>query len=277
MFCLRAAIISLCVLIAARPQWVDQQSQVDVEGIDIVLSLDISGSMQIFDDLHDRRSRIDVAKSEAINFIEKRINDPIGIVVFGAETLSLVPPTMDKELLRESVSKLKIGDVNPNGTALEQGLASAVARLRNSKASSKVIILLTDGQPTGASAISIEQAIDLAKQYNIRVYTMGVGSEHGGYIEYFGRVIEAGQQEDSIDRALLEHIANETGGKFFHAKSPREIKEIYNTIDQLEKTKQTSNLFSQSYEALSIFLWPLLILLLCEILLRTWFWRGLAW
>ena len=277
LYVIRAVVIALCVLLAARPQWVDRRSQVTVDGISIVLALDISGSMEIFDDLSDRRSRIDVAKSEAINFLEKRVNDPIGIVVFGAETLSLVPPTLDKALLKESVSKLKVGYVNPNGTALEQGLASAVARLRNSTSKSNVIILLTDGKPTGASAISMEQAIDLARQYKIKVYTMGIGSEHGGYIEYFGRVREAGGRDSAIDQALLERIARETGGRFFHAKNPREVREVYDTIDQLEKTKQTSNVFSRYHEALWFFLWPLLFLVALEVLLKSWLGRGIAW
>lgn len=277
MVVLRAGAILLCCLLAARPQWVDRRSQVTIDGINIVLALDISGSMELFDDLTDRRSRIEVAKTEAISFLEKRLNDPIGIVVFGAETLSLVPPTMDKALLKEAIAKLSVGYVNPDGTALEQGLASAVARLRNSKAKSNVIILLTDGKPTGSSAMSIEQAIDLAKQYKIKVYTMGIGSENGGYIEYFGRVMEAGRQDSAIDRALLERIASETGGKFFHAKNPREVRTVYETIDKLEKTQQTSNVFSHYHEALWPFVWLLLAFVGIEVLVKAWLWRGIAW
>jgi Ca-activated chloride channel homolog len=277
-FSLRAATLALLVLLSARPQWVDQHSKVNVEGVDIVLAMDISGSMQIFDDVSDRRTRISVAKTEAIKFIDKRVNDPIGIVIFGAETLSLVPPTLDKSLLKESVEKLEIGYINPNGTALEQGLASAVSRLRNSKAKSKIIVLLTDGQPTpGLSAISMDQATDLAKQYKIKVYTMGVGSPDGGYIEQFGRVMNVGAQDAGIDKELLRNIAEKTGGKFFHAKNPKEIAQIYNTIDQLEKTEQESDLFSNYYEAFWPFAIPLLFLIFADVILRTWFWRGLAW
>ncbi|MCK4499220.1 VWA domain-containing protein [Candidatus Babeliales bacterium] len=257
----------------------DTRSKVDVNGVDIVLALDVSGSMEIFDDPHDRRPRIQVAKEEAINFINKRPNDPIGLVVFAVDTLSLAPPTLDKSLLQESIEALEIGFVNPNGTALAQGLATAVSRLRNSKSKSKIVILLTDGQPTGRSKVSIKQAIKLAKQYKIKVYTMGIGNENGGYFQQFGRIIPAAGlgQDTGVDKKLLTHIAQETGGKFFAAHNPQEIRDVYNTIDQLEKTNRKADVFSRYYEAFWLFAAPLLVLLCLESLLRCWLWKGLAW
>jgi Ca-activated chloride channel family protein len=259
----------------ARPQWGDTKSHVDVEGIDIMLAIDISGSMQLFDDLQDRRSRIEVAKQEAINFIKNRPNDPIGIIVFGADTLSVAPPTLDKTMLTEAVKSLRIGFVNENGTALEQGLATAVARLRSSKTKNPIIILLTDGQPTGHSAVSIDQALAFAKEYIVKVYTIGIGRERGGYIEHYGRVFP--QQDSGVDKALLPNIAQETGGHFFMAQSPEEMRQIYAKINELEKTKQTVELFSTYYEAF----WHCMIILLCLLALETgmalFVWRGITW
>lgn len=274
-FGIRIASLCMMALLVARPQWGDTRSNIDIEGIDIMLAIDISGSMQLFDDINDRRSRIDVAKQEAVNFIKKRPNDPIGIIVFGADTLSVAPPTLDKTMLTEAVNSLKIGFVDENGTALEQGLATAVARLRSSKTKNPIIILLTDGQPTGHSAISIDQALTFAKEYNVKVYTIGIGNEQGGYIQHFGQIFP--QRDSGVDKALLARIATETGGSFFMAHNPEEMRQIYEKINQLEKTKQTVELFSTYYEAFWQCMLILLLLLLTEGFLTIFIWKGIAW
>jgi len=246
-------------------------SIMQVEGIDIVLTLDVSGSMQIFDDLRDRRQRIQVAKDEAVRFIEKRIDDPIGVVIFARDSISRCPLTLDKNILRQVVGELELGYINPDGTSLGTGLATAVNRLRKSKAKSKIIILLTDGEPT-PEKVSPESAIDLAKQFGIKVYTIGIGNEKGGYIQHpFLGVHEVGI---SLNTQLLKKIANETGGMFFRASNPKQLREIYNKIDALEKTEYQTDIFHKFYEAFLSFIWVVLLLLGLELFLRLFIWRG---
>ncbi|MCK4499479.1 VWA domain-containing protein, partial [Candidatus Babeliales bacterium] len=131
---------------------------------------------------------------------------------------------------------------------------------------------------TGRSKVSIKQAIKLAKQYKIKVYTMGIGNENGGYFQQFGHIVPAGNRQDTgVDKKLLTHIANETGGRFFAAQNPKEIRDVYNTIDKLEKTKREADVFSHYYEAFWLFAFPLLVLLCIEAFLKFWLWKGLAW
>ena len=273
LFALRAAAILCLIFLVARPQWVDEKSNLNVEGIDIAISLDVSGSMQVFDDLQDRRQRIEVAKQEAIRFVEKRTNDPIGVVIFGRDALTLCPLTLDKKMLKEIIGSLKLGTIDPRGTFLGTGLATAVNRLKHSKAKSKIIILLTDGMPTPPEKINPETAIELAKQFEIKVYTVGIGNEHGGYVQdgFFG-IQQAGIK---LNDALLKDIAEQTGGKYFKAGSPREMRTVYDTINKLEKTKIESNMFHNYYEAFLLFIWIIFLLLGIEFFLKLWLWRGI--
>jgi Ca-activated chloride channel homolog len=269
---LRGGMLILLSFCVARPQWVDERSHVDVEGVDIVLAIDVSGSMQLFDDLKDRRSRIKVAKDEAVRFIGKRINDPIGIVFFGKEALSRCPLTLDKNFLKEIVAQLELGVIDPNGTWLGTGLATAISRLKNSKAKNRVVILLTDGAPTPPEKIDPDIAIELACQFGVKVYTVGIGNKEGGYISHpmFGL-----QQTDvNLNVSLLQKIAQKTGGVFFQANNPRDMRTIYDKIDLLEKTKYQTNLFHRYYEAFLSFIWLLLLLVCVELFLRLFIWRG---
>ncbi|MCK4265197.1 VWA domain-containing protein [Candidatus Babeliales bacterium] len=272
LFVLRSSFLFGLIFLIARPQWVDSNSILNVDGVDIVLALDVSGSMELFDDLQDRRSRIEVAKSEAIKFIDKRTNDPIGIVLFGGDVISRCPLTLDKHILKNIVNELHIGFLNPNATLLGKGLATAVNRLRNSRAKSKIVILLTDGIPSPDS-ISFEVAIELAKKFGIKVYTIGVGGKAGGYgMDPLGRVLQAGA---SLDMRILEKIANETGGKAFRANNPGEMRNIYNTIDKLEKTNLETNIFHNYHEAYENFFWLMLFIFALEIFLILFKWRGI--
>jgi len=271
-FIIRSVTLLCLILLAARPQWVDSKSKIKVEGVDIVLAIDVSGSMQVFDDLKDRRSRIQVAKDEAIRFIKKRTNDPIGLVIFAKDALSLCPLTLDKNILKESVGKLELGYISPQGTSLGTGLATAVNRLRKSKAKSRIIVLLTDGEPT-PEKIDPDIAIALAKEFGIKVYTVGIGNEKGGFVKhpFFGI-----QKVDfKIDLSLLKKIAKQTGGQFFRANSPAQMRRIYNRIDQLEKTEYQTDIFHKYHEAFFSFIWILLLLIGFELLLKFWFWRGI--
>ena len=265
------ALIGLTLLIA-RPQWVDESSKLNVEGIDIVLAIDASDSMQLIDDLSDRLPRIEVAKREAIRFIEKRTSDPIGLVLFGKEALSRCPLTLDKSILKELVGQIKLGEIDPSGTWLGTGLATAVNRLRNSKAKSKVIILLTDGEPTPPEKIEPDAAIEMAKQFNIKIYTIGIGNEKGGY--FYHPMFGLQQTRYTLNTKLLEAIASKTGGQFFKASNAKEMRMIYDKIDSLEKTKIESEIFHNYYEAFLTFIWIILALLGLEFLLRFFIWRG---
>lgn len=274
MFLLRAIIIGLSILLISRLQWVDRIDEVKVNGIDIVLALDLSGSMDFVDDLKDPRSRLFVAKNEAINFVKRRLDDQISIVIFGSNSMTVSPLTFDKVMLERVISRLAIGDVDPISTNLSEGLALSVARLKDSKAKSKIIVLLTDGQPTGTTQVSMERAIQLAKEFEIKVYTIAVGNSDCAYaIAGPGHIQRVNGQ--SIDHELLEKIAKSTGGIPFVAQNPAAMEEAYRQIDLLEKTERQSN----NYFSYSDIFWPIasviLILIFIESVLLGWLWRGL--
>ena len=268
-FIIRSFILFGLIFLIARPQWVDSRSKVNINGVDIIIALDMSGSMQLFDDLKDRRSRVEVAKTEAINFIEKRDDDAIGIVIFAADAISLCPLTLDKNILKETIEGLELGYVNPGGTALGTGLATAVNKLKSSKAKSKVVILLTDGVPT-TEKVGADLALELAKHFEIRVYTIAIGNEKGGF--FLAPFVGLQRAENSVDTNLLKRIADSTGGQFYRADSPKQLREIYNKIDKLERTQYQTNIFNNYYEAFLTFIWYILLLLLLELLLKLFIW-----
>ncbi len=270
---LRLCTLATLVVIAARPQWVDESSRIAVDGVPMVLCLDVSGSMQLFDDLKDTRSRIDVAKDEALRFVQKRPNDPIGLVLFGSEAISRCPLTLDKKLLQKLITETQLGIVDAQGTALGTGIATAVSRLKTSAAKSKVIILLTDGMPVGDS-IAPELAVELAQKFGVKIYTIGVGREGGGYMMGpFGFVEQA---TDSIDMKLLQKIAGDTGGAAFRASNPKQLAAIYDKINMLETTAQDSPIFSNVQEALLPLLWLVVMLLCLEFGLAQTVLRGIS-
>lgn len=272
-FTLKALLLASLIFMIARPQWVDSRSRVNVNGVDIIIALDVSGSMQLFDDKRNPQKRIDIAKREAIRFIHKRENDPMGIVIFGADAVSRCPLTLDKTILAGTTREIKLGVISENGTSLGTGIATAISKLQKSKAKSKIIILLTDGRPTPETEkITIDQALELAKQFNIKIYAIGIGNKRGGYVQSAFGFIE--QIPDAIDEKLLQHIANKTGGRFFRASKPQEMKQIYDTIDALEKTEYQTNLFSRYYEAFATFIWGILLLLFIELICSLFIWRG---
>ena len=269
---LRIFTLTALALLVARPQWVDPRTKINVNGINIIIALDISGSMQLFDDLKDQRSRIEIAKEEAIRFIENRVNDPIGIVLFGGDVISRCPLTLDKNILKDIVGNLKIGFINSDSTLLGRGLATSISRLKDSKAKNKVIVLLTDGIPS-PDEISPDVAIEIAKKFGIKVYTIGVGGNQGYTKDPFGRVISV---DASIDMKLLGKIAHSTGGKSFRARNSKEMRDIYNTINRLEKTNIETNIFNNYHEAYEFLLWVILLALVIEILLKLFRYRGLS-
>lgn len=274
LFILRTLALLGLVFLITRPQWVDERSKVNVEGIDIVIAVDVSESMGFFDDLRDRRPRIEVAKQEAVRFIERRTNDPIGIVIFGREAVSRCPLTLDKSILKEIVGGLHLRMIDSSGTWLGTGLATAVNRLKNSKSQSKIIILLTDGTPTPPEKIDIQTATELAKQFGVKVYTIGIGNDQGGFFSHpmLGGSLQ--QMFTPLNVELLKNIAATTGGKFFRAQNAQEMRDVYDTIDRLEKTEYETDLFHRYYEAFITFIWFVLALLGIELMLKLLLWRG---
>ncbi len=264
------SLVGLALLIA-RPQLVDQHSKVLVEGVDMMLVLDVSGSMQLFDDLNDSRSRIEVAKQEAINFVKKRENDPIGLVLFANEAVSRCPATLDKKLLESIIQNTELGLINPDGTMLSKGLIMALNRLRRSTSKSKIVILLTDGAPSPGD-LDPRAVIELAKKYGVKLYTIGIGSE-GGYFEHpvFG-IQRVGMP---LNKGLLLQLAKSTGGHFFEASNPRELAQIYSQIDALEKTEYETNVYHNYYDIFVPFLWALIGIILLELVLARIVWCGI--
>jgi len=233
MFALRMIALSLLIIALARPQSTLKRQNVSIEGIDIVLGLDISGSM-LAQDL--KPDRLEAAKKVSQDFFSGRPNDRIGLVVFAGEAFTQCPLTTDHVIMEDMLDDIKSGMIQ-DGTAIGDGLATAINRLKESQAVSKVVILLTDGQ-NNAGSIAPLSAAEIAKIYGIRIYTIGVGTM--GYAPYpvqtpFG--IQYQNMEVKIDEDLLRQVANMTDGKYFRATDNTRLKEVYQEIDQLEKSK----------------------------------------
>src|SRR3990167_6350425 len=271
-FWIRVAILGLLVFLLGKPQYVDSKSKINVQGIDIILALDMSGSMCCMDDLDDQRSRLQVAKQEALNFIEQRTNDAIGVVLFGRYALVRCPLTLDKMVLKEIVSDLELGKPSEDmqkDTMLSQGLITAVRRLQNSKAKSKIVVLLTDGAPSPGD-LNPKDAIQVAKDLGVKVYTIGIGGAQGGFVQ--DPIFGLQQTASPLNKQLLEHIATETGGQFFEAQKPKDLKRIYQIIDTLEKQSYQTELYAKYHDYFMPFLWIAVALLLCELFMATWVW-----
>lgn len=229
---MRLAALGFFIVAMARPQSTSRSQSISSEGIDIVLCLDISGSMLAED---FKPNRIDASKQVALDFIANRPNDRIGLVIFSGEAFTQCPLTTDHAVLKNLFKDINSGMLN-DGTAIGEGLATAVSRIKDSKAKSKVIILLTDGV-NNAGSVDPLTAGEIAKQFGIKVYTVGVGTN--GYAPYPVRTpfgIQYQSMEVQIDEDILKQIAKETGGKYFRATDTDKLKQIYNEIDRMEKT-----------------------------------------
>ena len=257
-FVLRCAAVALIVVALARPQSAEHNTRTDAEGIDIVMALDVSTSMLARDFNPDR---ITAAKEVAAEFIADRISDRIGLVVFAGESLTQSPLTTDRATLQTLLARVRSGLIE-DGTAIGNGLATAINRLRESDAKSKVVILLTDGV-NNRGQISPLTAAQIARDYGIRVYTIGVGKRGKApypVVDPFGNTSFM-QIEVEIDEDMLRKIADETGGKYFRATDKRKLKEIYDEIDTLEKVKVEVQQFTVLHEEyLPWLLWALLLL-----------------
>jgi len=261
-------VLFLLALLVAKPQLVDSRSNIMVDGIDIMLVLDASGSMQYQDYSDDERSRFEVAQEEAIRFSKKRTNDAIGLVIFGKDALSRCPLTLDKKIITDMVSGLKLGDIDPDGTMLATAVVTAVNRLKHSSAKSKIMILLTDGEPSPGD-MNFSAAIEIAKKFNIKVYAIGIGTDQEGYVmhPFYGMI-----PKPKVNSALLQQIARETGGVFFMAQDEHDMRHVYDTIDQLERTKHEAPLYSRYIDLVIPVLLLCIGLLFLEQLLLSFVW-----
>jgi Ca-activated chloride channel homolog len=271
---LRILAISSLIIAMARPRTVDISNQTKTtRGIDIVLAMDVSGSM-LAKDL--RPNRMEALKDVAADFVEERPNDRIGLVVYASEAYTKTPVTSDKAVVLEAIKSIKYDQVLQDGTGIGMGLATAVNRLKDSKAKSKVIILLTDGV-NNAGFIEPETAADIAKQYGIKVYTIGVGTN--GMAESPYALSPNGQilfqmMKVEIDEQLMRNIARKTEGKYFRATSNSKLAEIYASINKLETTEIKELRFYDYDEKYRPFVWLAGFLILLELGLRNTIYRS---
>ena len=263
-FACRVVCLGFLIVALARPQVSNSWQNESTEGIDIMLSLDVSGTM-LAEDL--RPNRLEAAKDVATEFILSRPNDNIGLVVFAGESFTQCPLTTDHAVLVNLFNEIKYGLIE-DGTAIGLGLANAVNRIKDSETKSKVIILLTDGS-NNAGEISPKTAAEIAKTFGIRVYTIGVGSHGQARIPVPTPIGTQYQMIDSeFDEETLRSIATETGGAYFRATDNNSLREIYNQIDELEKSKIRGREYSKRKEMFPLFMGIAVLFLLLELVLR---------
>lgn len=264
-------VLALCSLIIAlaRPRTVDVSNKTKItKGVDIVMAIDVSGSM-LAKDL--KPNRMEALKRVAADFVQERPNDRIGLVVYASEAYTKTPVTSDKAIILDAINSIKYDNVLQDGTGIGMGLATAVNRLKDSQAKSKVIILLTDGV-NNSGFIEPETASDIAKQYGIKVYTIGIGTNGMAMFPY--AVAPNGEflfqmMKVEIDEQLMKNIAKKTDGQYFRATSNSKLAEIYNSINKLETTEIEELKFYDYDEKFRLFVWIAGFLLLAEFGLRN--------
>ena len=273
LFFLRTFAIAFIIIAIARPQSTSSWQNSTTLGIDIVISMDISGSM-LAQDL--KPNRLEASKKVALEFISKRPNDRMGLVIFSGESFTQCPLTTDHQVLQNLFKDVKSGMIE-DGTAIGMGLATAANRLKDSESISKVIILLTDGVNNQGSIAPLTAA-KIAEKFGIRVYTIGVGTE--GFAPYpfktpFGNTVYQ-DVEVKIDEKTLQDIAATTNGKYFRATSNKALEEIYLEIDQLERSKINVKEYSKKKEEFRILIYIALALLLLEFYFRFFLFKSIT-
>lgn len=263
---LRLCTIILLLTALARPQTSYDEQKMTTEGIDIVLAMDVSSSMLAKD---FSPNRLEAAKKEAMNFIDDRPHDRIGLVVFSGESFTQCPATIDHAILKTQLSQLKNGLLE-DGTAIGMGLATATQRLKESLAKSKVVILMTDGV-NNKGLVDPLTACDIAMQFNVRVYTIGIGTNGKAMtpvaMSPSGELIYD-YQDVQIDENLMKDIAKKTGGQYFRATDNKKLNEIYGQIDKLEKTKIEMSAYQRKTEKFHVFVFLAALILFVEIIFR---------
>ncbi|MHC1704591.1 MAG: VWA domain-containing protein [Tenuifilaceae bacterium] len=264
-FLLRLAAITLIVIVLARPQSTNTWKNITTEGIDIILAIDVSGSMLARDFTPDR---LEAAKEIGIKFISGRQTDRMGLVIFSGESFTLCPLTTDHASLINMFKDIKMGLLE-DGTAIGSGLATAISRLKDSNAISRVVILLTDGV-NNRGEIAPLTASEIAKSYGVRVYPVGIGSI--GTAPYpvqtpFG--VQYQNMEVKIDEEVLQQIADMTGGKYFRATNNKALEQVYSEIDKLERSKIEVTEYNKRDERFRIYAFIALLLIASEFVLRS--------
>lgn len=271
LFALRAIVITLIIIVLARPQSTNTWKNVTTEGIDIILAIDVSGSMLARDFTPDR---LEAAKEIGIKFISGRQTDRMGLVVFSGESFTLCPLTTDHASLINMFKDIKMG-ILEDGTAIGSGLATAVSRLKDSNAISRVVILLTDGV-NNRGEIAPLTAAEIAKSFGVRVYPVGIGSI--GTAPYPVQTPFGTQYQDmevKIDEEMLQQVADLTGGKYFRATNNRALEQVYSEIDKLERSKIAVTECNKREERFRIFGFIALALIASEFVLRTTVFRSI--
>lgn len=277
LFVLRLLALSAIIVALARPRSVDVSSKSrTTKGIDIVMAIDVSGSM-LAKDL--KPNRLEALKRVAAEFVEDRINDRIGLVVYAGESYTRTPVTSDKTVILQSLKTVEYDDsIIADGTGIGVGLATAINRIKDSKAKSRIIILLTDGV-NNSGTIDPRMAADIAKEYGIKVYTIGIGTNGMAPFPYAkapnGKFLYQNMKVE-IDEKLMKEIAKTTDGKYFRATSNAKLKEIYTEINKLEKTEVEEKKYFNYDEKYQPFVWLALILLFVEVLLKNTIFKGLV-
>ena len=271
LFGLKLAALTLLFLALARPQKGETIREFSTEGIDIMMVLDISSSMRAVD---FQPNRLEAAKTVARKFIEGRQSDRIGLVVFAAESFLQCPLTIDYDVLKKLLDQVDIIEEKYDGTSIGMAIANGVNRLRDSQASSKIMILLSDGR-NNAGELDPETAADMARAYNIKIYTIGAGKLGqapypvqlpGGQIQY--RLIDV-----EIDEDLLQSIANNTGGRYFRATDETHLASIYEEISKMEKTEVKVKEYTDYHDLYPIFLLPGFLMIIISLILELAVWR----
>jgi Ca-activated chloride channel family protein len=270
LYVLRMLALICLILALTRPQSKKSRHDITVEGIDIILAMDISGSMMAMD---FKPNRIEASKNIAMEFIDGRPNDRIGLVIFSGEAFSQCPLTTDHTVLKNLFQDIHSGMIE-DGTAIGDGLATALNRLRSSKAISKVIILLTDGV-NNMGSIDPLSAAEIAKLYGVRIYTVGIGTI--GMAPYpvqtpFG--VQITQLKADLDEDLLKQIAKMTDGKYFRATGNTKLRQVYQEIDKMEKSKIDVTEFHKKNEEFYLLAWIAFFAIALEIILRNTYFRN---
>jgi Ca-activated chloride channel family protein len=276
---LRWLVLALLIVALAQPRLSRSETKVTASGVDIVVALDVSGSMasEDFQVPGGRLSRIGMAKQVLKQFIAQRPNDRIGLVVFATQPFIATPLTLDHEFLLENLERLELGVIDDSHTAIGSALATAVNRLREIKSKTKLVILMTDGQ-NNAGKIAPLTAAEAAQALKVKVYTIGVGKRGTApmpHFDRFGRKLGYTQDPVDIDEDSLQKIADLTGGKYYRADNSQKFQAIYTEIDQLERTEAVLKKYAQHQELFAWLIAPGLGLLLLEIGLRQTFFRRL--
>jgi Ca-activated chloride channel family protein len=258
----------LLILAMARPQLAQSLGPIQEKGIDIAIALDVSGSMQSVD---FEPNRLEVARKTIDDFIVQRPQDRISLIVFAGTAYTRIPLTLDHNIVRESLGEISFESVNQDGTAIGMAMSVGLNRLKKSDATSKILILVTDGN-NNAGAINPETANELAKEMDVRVYAIGVGSDKTIIPQqYFGRTVYREVEGQELNEELLQKIADTTGGKYYRAKDKQALSQVFSDINKLEKSKFDRDNFMQYTELAFIFIQIALFLLLIGIFLDKYY------